>query len=302
MKQTTTSFPKVVGLLGFLALLIPMSAPAENLSMVGPASSAGLAFARYIASIQERDPFNESGPVAVEIEASLPGLYKETHFLAIREIGESEHREYRVLQVEGDAIVAQELIAPYLRVQDQLENLPLSSVAITPANYKFHYKGEVGTGGALAYVYQITPKRKRDGLIQGQVWINSVTGAATLQAGRFVKTPSPLLGRIELVRETGLLRGKCIRITHVTIETPRAGHGELTITEIPFTAAEKEHGLKDAISSEGRGRHRPHFDLRKPVQPRLLDRRTALDPVRVEASIVSNSRVQAEPWRQFVTL
>src|SRR6266478_2176786 len=113
MNRITTSCPKVAGLLGLFALLIPINAPAATAAMIGPASSAGLAFARYIASVQERDPFTESGPVAVEIEASLPGLYKETRFVAIRETGESERSEYRVLNIEGDAIVAQEVIARY---------------------------------------------------------------------------------------------------------------------------------------------------------------------------------------------
>jgi len=244
MNRITTSSPKVVGLLGLFALFIPLNAPAENSEIIAPASSAGIAFARYIVSVQERDPFTESGPVAVEIEASLPGLYKETRFIAIRETGESERSAYRVLDIEGDSIVAQEVIARYLLVETQLEDLPTSSVAITPENYKFQYKGEIGTGSALAYVYRITPKRKRDGLIQGQLWINSATGAAILQAGRLVKTPSPLPGKIEVVRSTQLLDGNPrIRSTHVTIET-RAGRGELTITEIPLTAPGEEHKLK----------------------------------------------------------
>ena len=210
--------------------------------MIGPASSAGLAFARYIASVQQRDPFTESGPVAVEIEASLPGLYKETRFLAIRETGESERSEYQVLDIEGDAIVAQEVIARYLTAEAQLSDLPASSVAITPENYKFKYKGEIGTGSALAYVYWITPKKKRDGLLQGQLWINSETGAAILQAGQLVKSPSRLPGKIEVVRSTQLLDGNPkVRSTHVTIET-RAGRGDLTITEIPLSALLQERG------------------------------------------------------------
>jgi hypothetical protein len=210
--------------------------------MIGPASSAGLAFARYVASLQVRDPFTESGPVAVDIEASLPGLYKETRFLAIRETGESERGEYRVLGIEGDPIVAQEVIARYLLVEAQLSDLPPSSVAITPENYKFQYKGEIGTGSALAYVYSITPKKRRDGLIQGQLWIDSETGTAILQSGRLVKSPSQLSGKIEVVRSTQLLDGNPrIRSTHVTIET-RAGRGELTITEIPLSALLQERG------------------------------------------------------------
>jgi hypothetical protein len=245
MRQITIAPPQIVRLLALLTLVIPINAPAGTSAMIDTASSAGLAFARYIASIQARNPFTDSGPVAVEIEASLPGLYKETRFIAIRETSESERIEYRVLGVEGDAIVAQEVIARYLLVAEQLEDLPSSSVAITPANYKFHYKGEVGTGSALAYVYQITPKKKRDGLIQGQLWIDSATGAGILQAGRLIKTPYPFLGRMNVVRDTELLDGSPrIRVTHVTIETPHAGRGELTITEIPLNRAAEEPDLK----------------------------------------------------------
>ena len=221
-----------------LALLVPWSALAEDLSIAAPASPQSSAFARYIASIQEPNPFTESGPVAIEIEASLPGLYKECRLLAIRQTGQSERTEYRVLQVEGDGTVAQELIARYLELQDQVEELPISSVAITPANYRFRYIGEIGTGPASAFVFQIIPKKKRNGLIQGQLWIDSATGAAVLQAGHFVKTPSAFIGRIEVVRDTKLLDGSPrVRITHVTIETRRLGRGEITITELPLPAS-----------------------------------------------------------------
>lgn len=235
MKQRTSPCPRIVGLVGLLALLFSMMAQAENLSVTAPASPSGLAFARYIASLHERDPFTDSGPVGVQIQASLPALYKEASLLTIREIGESERSEYRVLQAEGDAIVIQEVIARYLLVQEQLEELPLSSIAVTPANYKFRYKGEVGAGSTLAYIYEITPRKKRAGLIQGQLWIDSVTGDAILQTGHFVKAPALLAGKIEVVRNTELLEeDQRIRFTHVTIETPNAGRGELNIVEKPL--------------------------------------------------------------------
>jgi hypothetical protein len=218
-----------------------MSAPAASLTVPAPASSAGLAFARYIASIQERDLFTESGYVGVQIEASLPGLYKQALVWAVRTSGESERSEYRVLAAEGDPIVAQEVIARYFLMQEQLEGLPLSSVIVTPANYKFRYKGEVGTGSALAYVYEITPRKKRDGLIQGQLWIDSATGTAVVQTGRFVKTPLQMPGKIEMVRNTELAEGnRPVRVTHVTIETPNAGRGELNISETPLAVGKEE--------------------------------------------------------------
>jgi hypothetical protein len=233
-----------LGLLLLLALN-PRNAPARDLYVPAPASPQILAFARYVASIRERNPFTESGPVLVGIDASLPGLYKHSRLLAIGQTGELERREYDVLEVAGDATVTQEVIARYLVMQEQLENLPLSSTEITPANYKFHYLGEIGTGDSnSAYVYRIIPRKKRDGLIQGQLWIDSVTGAAVLQTGYFVKTPSSFTGRIDLVRD--IQRQDGYRITHVTIQTPWAGRGELTITELPLPGTEEEHqhGLK----------------------------------------------------------
>ena len=196
MKRTTTLVH------GLLALLIPASALAGGLTLAAPAPPEALAFARYLASSQEPDPFTESGPVAVVIEASLSRLNKESRLLAIRLTGESERSEYHVLQSDGDAAVTCEVIAPYLAAQLQAEDLPLSSVLITPANYKFRYLGQVATAGAPAYAFRIVPKRKRDGLIRGELWIDSVTGVGVLQSGRLVKTSSAVIRQIELVRDT----------------------------------------------------------------------------------------------------
>jgi len=217
---------------------MPVCALAGDLPPAAPVPAEALAFARYIASIHERDPFTESGPVAVVIEASQPGLNKESRLLAIRLTGESERSEYHVLQSHGDAAVTRAMVAPYLATQQQVEDLPLSSVLITPANYKFRYLGEVPTEGAPAYAFRIVPRKKRDGLIRGELWIDSVTGVAVLQSGRLVKSDSPVIRRIELVRNTKLVDGHAtVRITHVAIETRRSGRGYLTITEFRPVAA-----------------------------------------------------------------
>src|SRR5215472_13463067 len=116
-----------------LSLLVPGSSPADTVTIAPPAPGS-LAFARYIASIHRRDPFRELGPIAVMIEAFLPGLGKESRLIAIRETNESERSEYKVLESEGDAMATDEVIKPYLSEQKQLEDLPLSSVIVTPAN------------------------------------------------------------------------------------------------------------------------------------------------------------------------
>jgi hypothetical protein len=200
-----------------------------------------MAFARYIASVQQPNAFTESGPVAVVIEASLPGLYKQSAVLAIRWPGESGQGQYQVLRIAGDATVVDEVIVPYVSAQQQVEDGLATPAPITPTNYKFTYVGEVGSGDGAAFVFRIAPKKKRDGLLAGQLWIDAATGAAVLQAGRMVRPPSGGIRRVELVRDTKLQDGHpCTRVTHVAMDTQRLGRGELTITEYRLEAVASE--------------------------------------------------------------
>jgi hypothetical protein len=236
MKHSITWALKGGGLLSRLSFIpiISVNMLAHN---EAPTPQAA-AFARYIASAQDRDCFLESELVAVEIDASLPALYKEAGLLAVRQPGDADGSHYQVVGLEGDVIVAEEVIAPYLAARQRLEMIPASALAITPANYRFRYRGAIGMGSNLAYVYQITPKRKDEGLIEGQIWIDAATGAEVLQRGRFVKPPRSLAGKIEMVSDTTLLNGSAVvRVTHITIEMPRLGRGELTITEAVAVSA-----------------------------------------------------------------
>jgi hypothetical protein len=209
-------------------------------------SAPALAFGKYLASLQERNLFTESGPVGVEIEASLPGLAKEGRMLAVRQTGASERSEYTAISFDGDSTVKRQVIARYLSAQEQAEALPYSTVAVTPANYKFRYLGSVenssgANNGTTICIFQIVPKKKRAGLIRGQIWIDSGTGIAVHQAGRFVKRPSVFIRTIEVSRDTNLRDGlPYTRVTHVAIETRLVGNAELTITERPLQAAEQQ--------------------------------------------------------------
>ena len=205
------------------------------------ASAPALALSRYLASVQDRNPFTEAGPTRVQIDASLPSLGKQGSLSAIREAGASERSEYRITEFKGDPTVKREVIARYLNAQEQAEALPYSSVAVTPANYKFRYLGSVRAGGPTAYVFQILPRQKRVGLVRGQIWIDSESGLIVRQTGRFVKQPSVFIRRIEVVRDTQRRAGTpWTRVTHIAIETRLVGRADLTITERPMNAENVE--------------------------------------------------------------
>jgi hypothetical protein len=229
----------VLPIVGLLVLLIPANASAQGLPIVQPTTTESIAFARYIGWLHSRDRFTASGPVALAVGASLPGLGKQGSLLAIRDVGQSERSQYEILELQGDSIVFERVIAPYLLAQRQAEDLPLSSVIITPRNYRFRYAGAVKAGDSAVYIFRITPKKNRAGLIRGELWIDPVTGAPVLVTGYLVKTLSSSIRGIHVVREITFVGGcPFARTTHVIVETRPVGRAELTIIELPLGLAD----------------------------------------------------------------
>jgi hypothetical protein len=196
-------------------------------------SPQSVAFGRYITSLEYGSPFAESGPMEVLIEASVPALYKEAVLLGVRQTGSNERSELQVVGMGGDGAVAEEVIARYFTIEEQMEQLPRSSILISPENYKFQFRGQVKTGNGSAYVYDITPKKRRPGLFNGQIWIDAVTGAELLVSGRFTDAPSRT-DSISFVRETNLDTSGYVRITHLSFAVPLLGRSELIVTERPL--------------------------------------------------------------------
>ena len=233
-----------LAIIGSLVLLMPAGASPQPIPtpIVQTTSNESIAFARYIAWLHARDPFTESGPVALSITASLPGLNKQGSLSAIRDVGESERSEYAISDEQGDSIVFERVIVPYLTAQRQAEDQPLSSVLITPQNYKFRYLGMGDMGGSASCVFRITPKKKRAGLLRGELWIDSETGAPVLVTGQFVKVPSrskigiKVVGQIAFTREIAFVDGlPFARTTRMSVQTRPLGRANLTIIESPLS-------------------------------------------------------------------
>jgi ABC-type transporter Mla MlaB component len=234
-------FRDVLPIIGLLVMLITTSASAQPLPIVQPATPPeSAAFGRYIEWLHARDRFTESGPVALAIEASLPGLRKQGSLFAIREVAESERSQYGILELDGDAILFERAIAPYFVEERQVENVPRSSVIISPRNYRFCYAGTVETGDSAAYIFRITPKRNRAGLIRGELWIEPLTGAPILVSGDLVKAASTSIRGINVVREITFLDGYPLaRTTHMRIDIRPVGRAELTIIELPLRLSDQ---------------------------------------------------------------
>jgi len=162
----------------------------------------------------------------MSIEASLPGLYKKASLLAVRNHDESARPNCYLLAVGGAGTLLAEVIGRYLAVAEQMDEIPASSLAITPANYKFHFAGEVRTGGTPAFIYRITPKRNDAALLKGQLWTDL---AATLlhqseaRLGELWRPGRHVLGVVSGHLDSGVHLTRSERLTQpVRLRLPRS--------------------------------------------------------------------------------
>src|SRR6266567_4665383 len=135
-------------LLLLFAALLPLPGRASDLAVVESTAGASMAFARYTAGLEQSSPWTAE---TVDIDASLPKLEKTGRLRAIRRLLPLGKPEYQVLEIAGDQTVKQQVIVRYLSADVRAAAIPSSTVAITPANYRFRYKGVMKIGDVVAY-------------------------------------------------------------------------------------------------------------------------------------------------------
>ena len=184
----------------------------------------------YWASSRQQERAFAGSSMEVDIEASLPKLKKRGRLQGLRRISRLGRITYEALHFEGDNSVKNHVIARYLAAEADAQADGAPSLAVTPANYKFRYKGPLESGGQTVEVFQVTPRRKRVGLFKGEIWIEPKTFLCVHESGRLVKPPSIFLKRIEFVKEYTIQDGISVpREIHSVVYTRLVGPAELTI-------------------------------------------------------------------------
>jgi len=175
----------------------------------------------------------------VEIEASLPKLKKHGKLHALRRISMLGRITYEAIHFEGDKSIKDEVIARYLTADAATRVGDGKSVAITPANYKFKYKGMAEYDGRQVHVFGLTPRKKRVGLFKGELWLDAGTYLPVRESGRLAKSPSIFIRRIEFVREYDIREGLAFpRSVETTVETRLVGRAELKVRFQNFSLPE----------------------------------------------------------------
>ena len=202
---------------------------------------------KYVSATRTQQATMRGGEMEVNIDAKLPSLEKQGRLQALRKISRLGQITYKALGFSGDSTVKQEVIARYLAAESEARDS--GAIAITPANYKFKYKGRYVSNSTDAQILQVTPKRKAVGLFKGEIWVDAQTGMPLRESGEFVKTPSVFLRKIEFVRNYEMHDGVSFptRIES-TVDTRLVGKAELKIS---FSNFKPDEAQDDAGSGPG---------------------------------------------------
>jgi len=185
----------------------------------------------YLAATSQQEHALQGSSMEVDIEASLPKLKRQGRLQGLRRISRLGRITYEVLHFEGDNAVKNQVIARYLSAEVEAQSDDSPSLAVTPANYKFSYKGPLTSNGRQVEVFQVAPRHKAVGLFKGEIWIDSQTFLCVREAGRMVKNPSIFLKRIEFVKEYGIQAGVSVpQQIHSLVATRIVGPAELTVS------------------------------------------------------------------------
>jgi hypothetical protein len=184
----------------------------------------------YQAAAQQQEHALQGSSMEVDIHASLPNLKKRGRLQGLRRISRLGRITYEALRFEGDNTVKSDVIAKYLSAETQAQSEPSGAFDVTPANYKFKYRGVLQHGDETVQVFAVTPRHKRAGLFKGDIWIDSHTFLRVRESGQLVKNPSIFVKKIEFVREYEIQGGVSVpRQMHTVVQTRLVGPAELTI-------------------------------------------------------------------------
>jgi hypothetical protein len=192
----------------------------------------------YVAASTAQQGRLEGASMEVQIDAELPKLHKSGHLQALRRISSLGRITYDALRFEGDRSIKSDVIARYLTAESEALKSAPAEYAVTPANYKFKLKGRIEKEGRSVYVFHVSPRKKRQGLFEGELWLDPETHLAVRESGRLVKNPSVFVKRVEFVREYEIKDGIAVpRSVQSSVDTRLVGKARLSIAFLNFSLA-----------------------------------------------------------------
>jgi hypothetical protein len=198
----------------------------------------------YCAATRRQAQQMQGATMEVEISGFVPKLKKQARLHALRHITALGRITYGALRFQGDDTIKKNVIAKYLQAEEQSMQDP--AIAVTPDNYKFKYKGRNQLNGREVHVFEVNPRKKRQGLYRGELWVDAATSLRVQESGYLVKNPSIVLRKVHFVRKYEIRDGISVPLQMQTVaDTWLVGKTELTVEYTNFAVDPKQGDLGD---------------------------------------------------------
>jgi len=136
------------------------------------------------------------------IHAELPATSQYGEYELQRHYSAPRTLAFKALRFTGDSYVKNNVIARLLQQEvDHVQKDDPALTGISPANYKFSYKGTTDVNGRVVHVFHVKPRQKRPGLFKGKIYVDAYTGTLARAEGKLVKSPSFFVKKIEFVQD-----------------------------------------------------------------------------------------------------
>lgn len=239
MRSIAIQFLVLVALVG-VVLAAPEKKPDPGAEIV----------AKYLTSSQKQQETLRGMQMEVQISADLPKLHKTGKMSALRVISRLGKISYKMLGFSGDDTVKKDVIARYLSAETETQK-DNSQYAITPANYRFKYKGFLEQSGNQIYLFELKPRKNRVGLFKGELWLDAKTCMPIKEEGEFVKNPSVFLKKVEFVRDYQIQDGVAIpKHIESKVDTRIVGRADITIDFTNLRKLDPEDAVEEARATQ----------------------------------------------------
>ena len=189
--------------------MFAMSGPAADRTaavLVAPVSLPRMSPELALQTYQGRSVLQKATLISysanTRISAQLPETSQYGEFELERHYSAPHTLEFKAVNFTGDGFVKSNIITRLLQSEvDHVQKDDTSLTAMTPANYKFSFKGTSQLDGRIVHVYQMKPRKKRVGLFKGRLYLDVFTGSLVRVEGSAVKSPSFFIKKIEFAQD-----------------------------------------------------------------------------------------------------
>jgi hypothetical protein len=136
------------------------------------------------------------------IHAELPESRQQGEYEVKRQYAAPKSLLFTALRFTGDTFVKANVITRFMQSEvEHVQKDDSSAMAFTAANYKFSYKGLQRVDGRTLHEFQLKPRRRRVGLLKGNLFLDAYTGSLVHLEGVPAKSPSVFLSKIRVSQD-----------------------------------------------------------------------------------------------------